>query len=252
MRRVITRLTKSIVPSRHYSRLRKRYIKTRYFGVSHYCPICRSHLREFLPAGIKPRPNARCPVCGSLERHRLIYLFMQDRTNLFLPPKKRMLHIAPEECLSNVFRSSDVLHYISADLAPHAMLQMDLTRTFFPDETFDVVYASHVFEHIVDDRKAMQETFRVLKPGGWAILQVPINAEITYEDPSVVDPVERERVFGQSDHVRIYGKDYYDRLEQAGFTVRREKLPLQQNSSAIKRLSLLESGEITFCVKNIN
>lgn len=224
--------------------------KLRYFGLSHYCPICQSRLRKFLPFGVKPRPNALCPVCGSLERHRLIWLFMRQKTNLFLPPKKRMLHAAPEACLTKMFQTSEVINYISTDLAPYAMLQMDLTNIYFPDETFDVVYTSHVFEHIPDDRKAMREIFRVLKPHGWAILQVPIiNSEVTYEDPSVIDPGERERIFGQSNHVRIYGMDYYHRLSESGFTVHREKLPAQRNQAISWRLGLMQGEEITLCTK---
>jgi ubiquinone/menaquinone biosynthesis C-methylase UbiE len=174
---------------------------------------------------------------------------MHRKTELFLPPKKRMLHVAPEECLVNTLRSSNVVQYISADLSPRAMLQMDLMETCFPDETFDAIYASHVLEHIVDDRKAMREIFRVLKTGGWAILQVPVNGEVTCEDPAITDPIERERIFGQSDHVRVYGNDYYDRLSDVGFVVLREKLPLQQNATLAKRLGLFETDEITFCAK---
>jgi len=159
-----------------------------------------------------------------------------------------------------MFQKREVIDYISTDLAPYADLQMDLTSICFADEVFDVVLASHVevfdvvlashvLEHIVDDRKAMREISRVLKTDGWAILQVPINAEVTYEDPSIENPIERERVFGQFDHVRIYGKDYYDRLREAGFTVHREKLPTQLNQSTVHRLGLLQDEEIILCTK---
>ncbi len=160
-----------------------------------------------------------------------------------------MLHVAPEECLANEFRKSNVVRYITADLTPRAMLQMDLTGACFPDETFDVIFASHVLEHIADDGRAMRELFRVLKTGGWAILQVPIDAQVTCEDSSIIDCRERERVFGQSDHVRVYGNDYYDRLSNAGFVVRREKLPSQQNPRLANRLGLLETDEITLCTR---
>lgn len=174
---------------------------------------------------------------------------MRQKTNLFSPHKKIMLHVAPEECLSNIFRKSDAIDYISVNLSSDAMLQVDLTKMYFPDETFDVIYASYVFEHILDDRKAMCQVFRVLKTSGWAILQVPINSRVTYEDPTIVEPKERERAFGQSDHVRIYGEDYYNRLSQVGFIVHREKLPLQENPSAAKRLGLFSSEEVVFCIK---
>jgi len=262
MNAYIKRLAKTLLPDRLYVELQKLYRRAEqflpysyfnkkiwYFGTSHYCPICRSHLRTLFPYGRTPRLNARCPVCGSLERHRLVFLFLSQRTNLFLPPKKRMLHMAPEKCLEGIFKKSEFINYVSADLAPYAMLEMDITDILFPDETFDVIYVSHVFEHIVDDRKAMREIFRVIKAGGWAILQVPIKAEVTYEDASVVDPIERESVFGQSDHVRIYGKDYYDRLCEAGFTVHRERLKLQEDPAMAKRLGLLPNDEVTFCTK---
>jgi SAM-dependent methyltransferase len=255
-------LAKSLLPNQLYSELQKPFRKVRqfllyscfakkirYFGTAHYCPICRSHIRILFPFGVPPRLNAECPVCGSLERHRLVFLFLSQRTDLFLPPKKRMLHIAPEDCLADIFKKNEFINYISADIAPYAMLEMDLTDIFFPDETFDVIFVSHVFEHIVDDRKAMREIFRTLKTKGSAILQVPIKAEVTFEDPNIINPKDRERYFGQNDHVRIYGKDYYDRLIEAGFTVHRERLSLQENNAMVKRLGLSPNEEITFCTK---
>ena len=258
----IRRPAKAILRDQLYSKLQKQYRKARqfrpnsrfakklrYFGTAHYCPICRSHLRTLFPFGTPPRSNAQCPVCNSLERHRLAFLFLSQKTSLLMPPKKRMLHVAPEKCLSNIFKNSRFINYISADRAHYAMLEMDLTDISFPDETFDVIYASHVLEHILDDRKAMREIFRVLKKNGWAILQVPINAEVTFEDPRITDPKERVHYFGQIDHVRIYGEDYYDRLNEAGFTVHREKLMLQQNPAMTKRLGLSSKEKITFCTK---
>jgi SAM-dependent methyltransferase len=258
----LKRLANEILPDQMYAELQKPYgrmrhfllygrfiKKLRYFGIRHYCPICRSHLRTLQAFGVKPRKNAQCPVCGSLERHRLAYLFLIQKTDLFMPPVKRMLHVAPEECLAPILKQSEFINYISADLAPFAMLEMDLTDIYFPDETFDVIYVSHVFEHILDDRKAMQEVFRVLKPDGWAILQVPISLQTTFEDPSIVEPEERERHFGQSDHVRRYGEDYYDRLNEAGFTVHRERLLVQENPAKARRLGLMSTEEIAYCTK---
>ena len=160
-----------------------------------------------------------------------------------------MLHAAPEYFLKDRLQKSSCINYISTDLDQYAMLQMDLTNIYFPDETFDVIYTSHVLEHILDDRKAMRELYRVLKTGGWAILNVPIGAEVTYEDPSVVDPDERERIFGQWDHVRIYGQDYYDRLRESGFTVSAEQLHFQRDQAEARRLGLIQSEKITFCIK---
>jgi SAM-dependent methyltransferase len=154
----------------------------------------------------------------------LLWLYLQQRTNLFSTPLK-VLHFAPEFALQRRFRQCSNLDYISADLSePEAMQKMDITAIPSANQTFDVILCSHVLEHIPDDRQAMRELHRVLKPGGWAILLVPIDMrrEQTFEDPTVTDPQERLRLFEQTDHVRIYGRDYVQRLEQAGFMVRQE------------------------------
>jgi SAM-dependent methyltransferase len=216
---------------------------------SNYCPICRSQLQSFLPFGVNRRLNALCPVCRSLERHRLIWLFLKKAGVLFGPPKKRMLHVAPEACLSKLFQCSEHIEYISADLDRLAMINLDLCNISFPDEAFNVIIASHVLEHIPDDRKAMRELYRVLKRSGWAILQVPIKTEVTYEDSTIVAPSERERVFGQSDHVRIYGQDYYERLREAGFIVHRKKVLEQLDQSTARKYGIFQDEEITFCIK---
>lgn len=146
--------------------------------------------------------------------------FFQRKTDLFDGLPKTMLHIAPEECLSNLLQRVPKLEYLTADmLDPSAMIQMDITDIQYPDHSFDVIYCSHVLEHVSDDHKAMCELHRVLKPTGWAAIVVPMTGKATYEDPSVTDPKERERLFGQADHVRIYGPDFKDRLIRAGFAV---------------------------------
>ncbi len=242
-----------------YHTLQKAYHKTFlavwYFGTTHYCPICKSRLRKFLTTGTPPhlRVNTMCPVCASEKRHRLIWLFLRHETNLFSLPKKRMLHVAPEFCFEETFSQHPAIEYVSVDLcSPSAMLKMDVTDMYFADNTFDAMYASHILEHIEDDRKAMQELYRVLKPGGWAILQVPIEPEreTTYEDPKILSPAERERAFGQSDHVRIYGKDYYERLQAAGFQVHQTRIPEQADAAFIHKFGLDQDETITFCIKN--
>jgi SAM-dependent methyltransferase len=194
--------------------------RAKHFGRSRYCPCCGAHVRKFLPFGNIPRPDARCPICGSLERHRLMWLYLPERTDICGPTPKKLLHVAPELQLATLFRSIPSVDYLSGDLSfDEAMVRMDITDIQFPDQSFDIIHCSHVLEHVSDDRKAMREICRVLKPGGWAILQVPFFAEVSWEDPSVTDPKERERLFGQHDHVRAYGKDYRDRLVDAGFSV---------------------------------
>jgi SAM-dependent methyltransferase len=224
--------------------------KRRYIGTSRFCPVCESRLGEFVPCGDRLKPNRRCPVCGSLERHRLVWLFMHQITNLFTAPRKKFLHIAPEPCLASVLQESENIDYVSTDLTRYAMTQADLTQLCFPNEIFDAVYASHVLEHVLDDRGAMREIYRTLKPGGWAILQVPISkGKVTYEDATIVDPDKRNQAFGERDHVRVYGEDYYDRLTEAGFTVHTEKLLLQTIRSAVQRFGLDPGEQISFCIR---
>jgi SAM-dependent methyltransferase len=145
-----------------------------------------------------------------------------QRTNLFDQKPKTMLHIAPEAMFAPRFRRIPNLRYITADLLRHNVTErIDLTTIPHPDNTFDISYCSHVLEHIPDDRQAMRELCRVLKPGGWALIDVPVTVDVTVEDPSITDPQERERLFGQHDHVRRYGLDVIERLQQAGFQVQK-------------------------------
>lgn len=192
-------------------------------GTAVTCPICDSHYRKFLPYGrLKPRENALCPNCQSLERHRLMWLYLRDRTDFFTPGK-HVLHIAPEACFIQRFEKLHGDHYITADIeSPLAKVKMDIHQIPFADNTFDVILCNHVLEHVNDDLLAMRELCRVLKPGGFAILQVPFYFPLpdhTFTDLTITNPRERERLFGQSDHVRRFGKDYADRLRASGFRV---------------------------------
>lgn len=218
-----TDIVKRLTPRRWHLKLalwKERADRLRYYGRTHCCPVCRSSLRGFSTFDFAQRANAECPVCHALERHRLMWLYWQERTDLFDARPKSMLHLAPEACFARRLRHRPGLRYVTADLtSPHADLRADFTRLPIQDKAFDVVFASHVLEHVPDDRRAMRECYRVLKPGGWAILQVPIAREKTFEDPSAQTPAERLRLFGQDDHVRIYGQDYADRLRDAGFEV---------------------------------
>ncbi len=207
----------------HFDRLTQPFlqpfIKSFHMSGAYFCPICSNNIRSFHPYGDPPRENALCPVCKSLERHRLDWAFIQKRTTLFDGSTKRMLHIAPEASFTRLFRKVANLDYLSADLEdPRAMIKMDITNIDFADNTFSIIYCSHVLEHVQEDIKAMSEFYRVLKRGGWALLQVPITAEKTFEDPSITDPAERKIYFGQSDHVRRYGPDYINRLQSVGFS----------------------------------
>ena len=184
-------------------------------------PIDGKSFRKFLPYGYGvQRPNVLSPSTLSLERHRLLWLYLQNETDFF-KSKKKVLHMAPEQCFLNRFKKLGH-EYITADLySPIADVKADITNLPFEDTTFDVIFCNHVLEHIPDDTKAMQELYRVLKKGGMGIFQIPqdLNREITFEDNSITDKKERAKIFGQYDHVRIYGKDYFDKLRSMGFRV---------------------------------
>jgi SAM-dependent methyltransferase len=205
------------------------------------CPVCGSGFRSFLPAGRRPRANAMCPRCGALERHRLLWLYLRERTDLFARAQ-RMLHLAPERCLARRLQALPRLEYITADYNPGAAsVCTDITSAAFADSSFDAVLCSHVLEHIPDDAAALAELFRILRPGGWAILQVPLDEarERTFEDPDVVSPAERERLFDQADHVRVYGRDYPVRLARAGFDVHADSFAYDLDVRAIRAHALL-------------
>lgn len=215
-------------------------------GNEYECPCCRGKFRAFLPAGVAQRPNARCPRCGSLERHRLIWLYLQKKTDLFFHPYK-VLDVAPEEILQKKLRALPNLEYLSIDLeSPLAMKKMDITKLELPDHSYDVIFCNHVFEHIPDDRAAMRELRRVLKPGGWAILQTPIDLkrEFTDEDATVTDPIERLRRFGQTDHIRIYGRDFFDRLKEADWIVTRDRFVQALSRDDTSRFALDPNEEL--------
>ena len=230
--------------------LRKLISKAQYYGNVRYCPVCGKRSNRFKPYGIVPREDAQCVHCGSLERHRLLWLFFQKKTDLFAG-KSKMLHVAPEPCLESIFMKRLGSSYLTADLFnPNAMVKMDICDIQYPDNSFDAIYCSHVLEHVPDDKQAMREFYRVLKTNGWAILNVPITREKTFEDPSIVDPKERLKAFGQEDHVRCYGQDYVDRLRDSGFDVEIIKVDDLANSDEVVRMGLTRaSGEIYYCTK---
>jgi Methyltransferase domain len=220
-----------------------------YRGSSRWCPVCGGSSRKFRSYGFPVRQDARCPRCGSMERHRLVWLYLNAKTDLFDGKPKRVLHVAPEQCFEERFRQRLGAGYLTADLLdPHAMEPMDITAIQYPDESFDVIYCSHVLEHVPQDRLAMREFCRVLKRTGWAVLLVPITTDKTFEDPTVTDPAERLRLFGQDDHVRRYGPDYVDRLREVGFEVVTNTLSEIVSAAEVIRLGLgSAAGDIYHC-----
>jgi SAM-dependent methyltransferase len=236
-----------------------------YAGDKYECPLCQGHFSKFLPMGLDVpvieekqiigggyKLNSMCPRCYSSERERLVYLYIIENSQAFFSSNIKLLHIAPERNLSKKLKSQLNIDYTSADLvSPLVDIKMDITDIEQPDETYDVIICNHVLEHILDDAKAMGELFRVLKKGGIAILQVPISYTIgaTYEDTTVTSSEDRELVFGQDDHVRIYGKDYFSRLESAGFSVAARSYTEAGKLQDILKYGLDEEEKIFVCSK---
>jgi len=248
------RVLEAIIPKRHRDRLRQAYLRLTsflYIGNRFICPCCNGHFGKLRSFGIERRPNAQCPRCGSLERHRLLWLYLKNRTGLFRD-NLRLLHFAPEPVFEKAFRAMPNLHYFGVDLdSPLAATKVDVMDIQYEDDTFDAILCGHVLEHVTDDRKAMRELFRVLKPGGWAIPHSPMdtNRAQTFEDASIVSPEARERAFGQRDHVRMYGRDYKGRLEEAGFTVSVHRYLDELGAQVVKQHGLPEGQDIYFCTK---
>ena len=192
-------------------------------GKKYTDPIDDSNYSKFLSYGYKKvRKNALCPGTLSLERHRLLWLYLNNETN-FLNSNLKVLHVAPEQVFYKKFKKLKNWEYFTFDLnSPIADIKGDLTSTNFKDESFDLIICNHVLEHIEDDKSALNEIYRILKFNGISILQVPINLkrENTFEDLSINSKIQREEYFGQYDHVREYGLDFKDRVEQAGFKVK--------------------------------
>lgn len=196
-----------------------------YVGRGKECPMCGCKRRKFLPYGyVVQRENALCPGCLSLERHRLLWLYLQRETDLF-EARPRLLHAAPEVALMRKLKQlykDCPKQYVTADLeSPLADMHFDIQQIPIADGEFDAVICNHIMEHVEDDRKAISELYRILRPGGWGIILSPVELDRaeTFEDDTITDRDERTRIFGQYDHRRIYGRDYADRLASVGFEV---------------------------------
>lgn len=186
------------------------------------CLVCGHESPEFLAAHVTGRPGARCPVCESLERHRMLWALLQRRTDLLTAGRTRLLYFAPEACIVDRLRSYPSVEVVSTDLhKPGVDVTADITDLPFEDGEFDAIICNHVLEHVPDDALAMRELRRVIAPSGWAVISVPRSPGRleTYEDLSVTDPDERTRLFGQHDHLRVYGTDFAGRLGAAGWSV---------------------------------
>ncbi len=221
-------------------------------GKNYTDPIDGKSFSKFLPYGYEnQRENVLSPSTLSLERHRLLWLYLKRETDFFTASHK-MLHFAPEQAFYKRFRKMKNLDYTTTDLnSPLADVKADICDLPFQNNAFDIIFCNHVLEHIPDDTKAMQELFRILKPGGMAILQIPqdLNRDKTFEDNSITDPKERAKIFGQYDHVRIYGKDYFNKLRNIGFEVEEVDFTAKLSVEEIDKFRLSKGEIIPVCRK---
>ena len=212
-------------------------------GDTYTDPIDGKSFRRFLPYGYgQQRPNVLSPSTLSLERHRLLWLYLKNETAFFQKPLK-VLHMAPEQCFLSIFKKMKHLDYTTADLySPIVDVKADI---------LNLVFCNHVLEHIEDDSKAMKELFRVMKPGGMGIFQVPqeLAREKTYEDPNIITPEDKAKYFGQYDHVRIYGKDYFNRLRDVGFKVDEVDYSKTLSPELVEKYCLAKGEILPVCFK---
>lgn len=234
------------------SYLFKKFAPLIYKGNTVECPVCERSFSTFLSYGstIAHRENVLCPYDLTLERHRLMWLYLKDHSTFFTAAHLEVLHIAPEQCFHKKFKQQQNLSYLTGDLlSPIADIHFDLHHIPLENNRFDVVFCNHVMEHVEDALQCMRELHRVMKPGGWGILQVPqdLSRETTYEDKSIISPAEREKHYWQKDHVRLFGRDYPQWLEKAGFQVVEFKKEAHYSEATIQRFRL-QKEEILYIV----
>ena len=228
------------------------FIALYFKGGKYIDPIDGKSFRKLLPYGYETqRANVLSPSTLSLERHRLLWLYLKNETDFFTVDKK-VLHFAPEQCFLKQFKALKNIDYTTTDLeSPIADIKADICNLPFEDDSYDIIFCNHVLEHIPDDTKAMQELYRVLKKGGMAILQIPqeIDRETTFEDNSITDKKERAKIFGQYDHVRIYGRDYFDKLRSVGFKVDEVDYTSKLSNEDILKYCLTRGEILPVCYK---
>ncbi len=247
----------NLIPRRYLIRISiflRPVLKIYFKGSKYTDPIDNSKYRKFLPYGYGKniRKNALCPGTLSLERHRLLWLFL-ERNTTFFNDKLKVLHFAPEQPFYKKFKSIKNWNYITCDLnSPLADIKADICKLPFKKFEFDLIICNHVLEHIDNDFKAMEEIYRVLKKNGIGILQVPIDESlsITFEDKTIIDPKKKSELFGQYDHVRKYGKDFYNRLKSVGFKVKKIDVQKTLSEKEIKEYCLPKYEKIPFVIKS--
>lgn len=244
-----------LMPDKIFHLLRnskKEVLKLFYRGDKVYCVCCGSSFRSFAPFGVNKLPNRMCLECDSLERDRLMWMYLEMKTDLYNKQVK-MLHVAPERIFYKKFKNMPNIEYYPVDKYPapypSGTKYMDLLNHQLPPESFDVIICNHVFQYIEQDLQAMRAVYSLLKKGGWAILQVPIdwNREFTFEDFTITDPAQREIVFGLREHVRWYGKDYGSKLEKAGFEVKKDDFISEFTAEELTHYGLWKGQPIWYC-----
>lgn len=219
-------------------------------GDERLCPLCGKNYKKFGKGGVEKREDSQCMNCGSLERHRFLWLFLERETRTKSSKNISTLHIAPEECLEKHLRKYS-REYITSDIeGKNVDIKIDIRNIPFEDETYDLILCSHVLEHVDDDRKALREFLRILKKDGTALILIPVEREKTYEDFTITDPEERLKIFGQKDHVRIYGEDFIERVKETGFLVSSfQPKDLFNENEQIKYGIKIESDRLYVCKK---
>ena len=229
------------------------FVPILYRGNKVECPVCEKSFSKFLPYGyVNQRDSVLCPYDLTLERHRLMWLYLKNESDFFTKSNLNVLHIAPEQCFYKLFKNQKNLNYLTGDIeSPLADLHFDLHQIPLDENKFDVVFCNHVLEHVTDAKQCMNELFRVMKPGGFGIFQVPqdFSREVTYEDPTIITPEEREKHFWQYDHVRLFGLDYPNWLRDAGFTVEEYDPELNLTIEQIKRFRLMKNEVLYIAYK---
>lgn len=260
LKKIIKKIVPKSVLNLYASYLRYNEIRQNR-GSVYFCPICKKSFNQLNQFGDPPRKNAMCFKCHSLERHRLLYWFLETKINLFTSVKNiSLLHFAPEVFLFNKITSTPGITYHPVDYDPAIYHKKGLTEVNFTDitniphsgNTFDLIICNHVLEHIPDDAKAISEIYRVLKPGGQALLMIPIDfkRKKTYEDFSITSMEDRKIHFGQEDHVRWYAMDFVERLKDAGFLVQFEDEAIGLTSALRKKMAIPDVEILFVCTKN--
>lgn len=254
----ITYMIETIFPQSLYGYIHFLMVRVRNFlniGFHFYCPCCKSHLRTFTLIN-ENNKLLICPSCGSHNRHRLLWIFFKVNPNLISNnikmAKNLFLHIAPFPYFIHKLKKNKKLNYITADLnQPNVMIKVDISNTKFKSNLFDSILCIHVLEHVKEDKKAILELNRILKYKGWAIFMVPIDRKLekTFDDPSITDPKERLKHFGQENHLRLYGTDFKENLKKGGFMVKRYLCKEILNSFEIQKYGLIRNEEIYYCRK---